>query len=73
LVALHQSDQREYVYTPGELEQAKIHDPYWNAAQKEMVKTGKMQGYMMIYWGKKVLEWRRKPEEACLMALHLNN
>jgi deoxyribodipyrimidine photo-lyase len=72
-LALHQSDPREYTYTPGELEQAKTHDPYWNAAQKEMVKTGKMQGYMRMYWGKKVLEWSRTPEEAYSTALYLNN
>ena len=72
-LALHHADPREYVYTPGELEQAKTHDPYWNAAQKEMVKTGKMQGYMRMYWGKKVLEWSRTPEEAYSTALYLNN
>ena len=29
---------------------------YWNAAQLEMVKTGKMHGYMRMYWAKKILE-----------------
>jgi deoxyribodipyrimidine photo-lyase len=28
-----------------------------NACQKEMVYTGYMQGYMRMYWGKKVIEW----------------
>ena len=72
-LAVHQSDPREYGYIPGELERAKTHDPYWNAAQLELVKTGKMQGYMRMYWGKKILEWSRTPEEAYSTTLYLNN
>jgi deoxyribodipyrimidine photo-lyase len=55
------------------LETAKTHDPYWNAAQKEMVVKGKMHGYMRMYWGKKILEWSKTPEEAYRIALYLNN
>ncbi len=69
----HEKDGREYSYGVGELEGGKTHDPYWNAAQKEMVLTGKMQGYMRMYWGKKILEWLAEPGEAFGIALHLNN
>jgi deoxyribodipyrimidine photo-lyase len=69
----HQGDQREYVYSPGELEAAGTHDPYWNAAQQEMAKTGTMQGYMRMYWGKKILEWSPSPQEGYRTALYLNN
>ncbi len=69
----HRSDTREYVYGPEEFEGALTHDPYWNAAQKEMVQTGKMHGYMRMYWGKKILEWTRTPEDAFRIALFLNN
>ena len=56
----HQRDKRPYLYSLEELESAKTHDPYWNAAQKEMVFTGKMHGYMRrMYWGKKILEWSK--------------
>jgi deoxyribodipyrimidine photo-lyase len=72
-LALHQADQREYGYSLDELEQAATHDPYWNAAQQEMMKTGKMQGYMRMYWGKKILEWSKTPQDAYAAALHLNN
>ena len=72
-LALHQDDSREVLYTPAELEQAATHDPYWNAAQSELVTTGMMQGYMRMYWGKKILEWSRSPEEAYATALSLNN
>jgi deoxyribodipyrimidine photo-lyase len=69
----HSRDIREYVYTPKELEKARTHDPYWNAAQKEMVITGKMHNYMRMYWGKKILEWMEEPSEAFKTALYLNN
>jgi len=72
-LALHQSDQREYMYSLDDLERAATHDPYWNAAQQEMMKTGKMQGYMRMYWGKKIIEWSKTPEDAYSAALHLNN
>jgi deoxyribodipyrimidine photo-lyase len=69
----HKSDSREHTYTLEEFELSETHDPYWNAAQIEMVKTGKMHGYMRMYWGKKILEWSRTPEIAYKTALHLNN
>jgi len=72
-LALHQGDQREYRYSLDELEQAATHDPYWNAAQQEMMKTGKMQGYLRMYWGKKILEWGKTPQDAYSAALYLNN
>jgi deoxyribodipyrimidine photo-lyase len=69
----HQKDKRPYLYSLKELEGAKTHDPYWNAAQKQMVMEGKMHGYMRMYWGKKILEWSRTPEEAFRNGLYLNN
>jgi len=69
----HQKDTRPYLYSFEELETVKTHDPYWNAAQKEMVFTGKMHGYMRMYWGKKILEWSKTPDEAFRTALYLNN
>jgi len=67
----HESDRREYVYTAEELERATTHDPYWNAAQLEMVVAGKMHGYMRMYWGKKDsgVEWDRG---GCLPLSHLS-
>jgi deoxyribodipyrimidine photo-lyase len=70
---VHEKDRRPYLYDLGELETAKTHDPYWNAAQQEMVITGKMHGYMRMYWGKKILEWSKTPGEAFRIALYLNN
>ena len=69
----HETDPREYVYGVGTLEQGQTHDPYWNAAQQEMVVTGKMHNYMRMYWGKKIIELTETPEEAFRVALYLNN
>ncbi len=69
----HQRDKRPYLYSLEELEAAQTHDVYWNAAQKEMVLTGKMHGYMRMYWGKKIIEWSKTPEVAFRWALYLNN
>ncbi|MBP7275817.1 MAG: deoxyribodipyrimidine photo-lyase [Kiritimatiellae bacterium] len=72
-LADHRRDRRPVLYSRERLERADTHDRYWNAAQREMVDTGKMHGYMRMYWGKKILEWSRTPEEAFATALELNN
>lgn len=69
----HENDSREYNYSYEELENAATHDKYWNAAQKEMMITGKMHNYMRMYWGKKILEWTDDPEKGYNWALKLNN
>jgi len=69
----HREDPREFVYSREQFEHAETHDPYWNAAQVEMVSMGKMHNYMRMYWGKKIIEWSASPEEAFATALALNN
>jgi len=69
----HRKDTRLYIYSFEDLEGARTHDNLWNAAQMEMVKRGKMHGYMRMYWAKKILEWTRSPEEAMKVAILLND
>lgn len=69
----HKNDPRGYIYSLNELENAKTHDIYWNAAQKEMLIRGKMHGYMRMYWGKKIIEWTKDPQTAYAHMLYLNN
>ena len=69
----HRSDKREYVYPVEEFEKAETHDDLWNAAQMEMVRRGKMHGYMRMYWAKKILEWTESPESALEIAIYLND
>lgn len=69
----HAGDPREWVYSLEEFEQARTHDELWNAGQREMVMTGRMHGYMRMYWGKKILEWSASPEEAFATTVYLND
>lgn len=69
----HLRDRREHLYTLEQLEAADTHDELWNAAQKELVATGRMHNYLRMLWGKKVLEWSETPEEAYRILEHLNN
>ncbi|MGL5318039.1 MAG: deoxyribodipyrimidine photo-lyase [Bacteroidales bacterium] len=69
----HARDERPYLYTTEELEQAQTHDPYWNRAMHEMVTTGSMENTMRMYWGKKIIEWSATAEEAYDRTLYLNN
>ncbi len=72
-LAAHRRDRREHVYSFDQLARADTHDPYWNAAMREMLLTGYMHNYMRMYWGKKVLEWSPSPEEGYATLLRLNN
>jgi deoxyribodipyrimidine photo-lyase len=39
----------------------------------QMATTGKMHGYMRMYWAKKILEWTKNPAEAQKIAIYLND
>jgi len=69
----HRDDPRDAVYTYEEFSQAKTHEALWNAAQQELLQTGKMHGYMRMYWAKKILEWTPNPEEALRITTKLND
>jgi len=69
----HARDRRPWLYTAEELEDARTHDPLWNAAQRELVATGTIHGYLRMLWGKKVIEWSPSPAEAYRTLEHLNN
>ena len=69
----HRDDRRPYRYDTDALAGALTHDPAWNAAQRQMLKTGKMHGYMRMYWAKKILEWSADPDTAMQAASTLNN
>lgn len=69
----HRDDPRPHLYTVDALDQARTHSPLWNAAQRQLTRTGTMHGYMRMYWAKKVLEWTDTPENALAIANHLND
>jgi len=69
----HSNDNREYTYCLEEFENAATHDRIWNAMQTEILRTGYLHGYLRMYWGKKILEWSRTPEEGYRIAVILND
>lgn len=71
--AKHADDPREYVYTLAQFEAAQTHDEIWNAAQRELVTTGRMHNYLRMLWGKKILEWTPTPRVALDVMIELNN
>ena len=70
---IHSGDIRNYIYTKEELENAKTHDKLWNASQIQLVKEGKIHGYLRMYWAKKILEWTLNPQIALKTAIYLND
>ena len=69
----HKYDIRPYTYSLEILENAKTHDKLWNATQTQLIKKGTIQGYLRMYWAKKILEWMSTPDEALKTAIYLND
>ena len=69
----HAGDPRPHLYDLQQLESAGTHDPLWNAAQWQLVTTGRMHNYLRMLWGKKILEWSPTPRAALQVMLELNN
>ncbi len=69
----HTADRREFLYSLEEFEAAGTHDDLWNAAQRELVATGRIHNYLRMLWAKKVLEWSDSPATAYRILEHLNN
>ncbi len=69
----HRQDRRDYRYRLDELEHAATHEALWNACQQDLVSSGKLHGYLRMYWAKKILEWTSDPEEALDAAITLND
>jgi deoxyribodipyrimidine photo-lyase len=69
----HAADPREHLYSLAQFEAAQTHDPLWNAAQRQLVREGRMQNYLRMLWGKKIVEWTSSPQEALAVMIELNN
>ena len=69
----HAGDPRDPLYDRATLERAATHDEVWNAAQRELRERGRIQNYLRMLWGKKILQWSASPREALATMLHLND
>ncbi len=72
-LAEHASDERDPGYELEEFEAAETHDELWNAAQRQLVREGRIHNYMRMVWGKKILEWSESPQRAAEIMIQLND
>ena len=69
----HLNDTRTHIYDLQTFEKAQTHDPIWNAAQRQLIKEGRMHNYLRMLWAKKVLHWTKTPQDAIQILEELNN
>lgn len=69
----HAADPRPVVYNLKQLEAAETHDKLWNAAQRQLLREGRIHNYLRMLWGKKILEWSPSPQAAAATLLELND
>ena len=69
----HEKDKRDYLYLSGGAGKGRVARSLLECRPNGNGSPGKMQGYMRMYWGKKILEWVQDPREAFEIALYLNN
>lgn len=69
----HRRDKRPHVYSLAQWESAATHDELWNAAQRQLVREGRIHNYLRMLWGKCILNWSATPQKALETMIHLNN
>jgi len=69
----HAADPRDPIYARERFDRAATHDELWNACQRELLRDGIIHGYYRMYWGKKIVEWSRTPQEALDTMIYLND
>jgi len=69
----HEADPRPHLYSHQDFQEARTHDPLWNAAQRQLLEEGIIHNYLRMLWGKKILEWSASPREALGIMLDLND
>lgn len=72
-MADHAHDARPALYDLATLEAAQTGDALWNAAQRELVRTGVIHNYPRMLWGKTLLLWTESYEQARAWMFHLND
>ena len=69
----HQGDARPFLASEGQLEAGDTPDPLWNAAQRQLLATGHMHGWLRMYWAKQILLWSPDAATALSRVLRLND
>jgi deoxyribodipyrimidine photo-lyase len=69
----HAGDERPYIYEVEDLLAARTHDELWNAAQRQLMREGRMHNYMRMLWGKKIFQWSPTPQDALQIMMFFND
>jgi deoxyribodipyrimidine photo-lyase len=69
----HEKDPRPALPSDAELESARTPSPLWNAMQTQLVREGRIHGWLRMLWGKTVLLWSRNQVEALRRIAWLND
>lgn len=69
----HEADERPHIYSYEQLANAETEDDIWNAAQRQLVREGRIHNYLRMLWGKKVLQWTPDVRTALEYLIKLNN
>jgi deoxyribodipyrimidine photo-lyase len=72
-LAEHADDPREFVYSLDQFAAASTHDDLWNAAQRQLLREGRIHNYLRMLWGKKIFQWSATPQDALAMMIELND
>jgi deoxyribodipyrimidine photo-lyase len=72
-LAEHQDDPRPHLYSLEQFAAAETHDALWNAAQRQLLREGRIHNYLRMLWGKKILHWTEHPRQALEFLIQLNN
>jgi deoxyribodipyrimidine photo-lyase len=69
----HRADPRPHLASEAEIEAGETPDPLWNAAQRQLLATGHLHGWLRMYWAKQVLLWSPDAQTALERCLRLND
>ncbi|MGN6183992.1 MAG: deoxyribodipyrimidine photo-lyase [Thermoanaerobaculia bacterium] len=69
----HRLDRRKPSYSYEELRDAQTYDEVWNLAQRQLLASGTIHGYLRMLWGKKIIEWSETPDDALATMIRLHD
>ncbi|CCU55937.1 DNA photolyase [Choristoneura rosaceana entomopoxvirus 'L'] len=70
---MHKNDKKTNLFSIRDLEYGKTDNKLWNYCQYYLLKFGYLNGYMRMFWAKKLLEWTISPQDAIDKAIYLND
>ena len=69
----HKNDFKKRIYSINEFENARTDDELWNACQRQLMRKGKIESYLRMYWAKMLLKWTYSVDDALKTAIYLND